>query len=57
MGVGPDPATPARYIPMVNPDFKAEPTATKPGNEEYGRRIYITEKMVSEFGATLGCKV
>ena len=51
-----DPAAPARYIPMVNPEFKAEPTVTKTRNEEYGRRIYITKKMVSEFGATLGCK-
>ena len=54
--VDPDPATPARYIPMVNPEIKAEPTATKPRNEEHGRRIYITKMMVSEFGATLGCK-
>ena len=54
--VDPDPAAPARYIPMVNPKVKAEPTATKPRNEEYGRRIYITKKMVSESGATLGCK-
>ena len=29
---------------------------TKIRNEENGRRIYITKKMVSEFGATLGCK-
>ena len=57
MEVDRDPAAPARYILMVNPEVKAEPTATKPRNEVYGRRIYITEKMVSEFGATLGCKV
>ena len=25
-------------------------------DEESGRRIYINKKMVSEFGATLGCK-
>ena len=54
--VDPDPAAPTRYIPMVNPEVKAEPTTTKSRNEEYGRRIYITKKMVSEFGATLGCK-
>ena len=54
--VDPDPAAPARYIPMVNLEVKAEPTATKPRNEECDRRIYITKKMVSEFGATLGCK-
>ena len=55
MEVDPDPAAPARYIPMVNPEVKAEPTATKPRNEN-GRRIHITKKRVSEFGATLGCK-
>ena len=31
------------------------PTVTKARNEENVRR-YITDKMVSEFGATLGCK-
>ena len=56
MEVDPDPAAPARHIPMVNPEVKAEPTVTNPRNEEYGRRIYITKKMVSEFGATLGFK-
>ena len=52
----PDPATPARYLPMVNPEVPAEPTATGTTNEENGRRIYMTKKMVSEFGATLGCR-
>ena len=41
---------------MVNLEVKAEPTATKPRNEEYDRRIYITKNMESEFGATFGCK-
>ena len=36
--VDPDPAAPARYIQMVNPEVKAEPTATK--TEE--RRIWQT---------------
>ena len=40
---------------MVNPEV-AGPTMTKIRNEENGRRIYITKKMVSGFGATLGCK-
>ena len=55
--VDPDPAAPARYLPMVNPEVPAEPTATRTRNEENGRLIYITKKMVSEFGATLGCGV
>ena len=38
---------------MVNPEIPAEPIATKTRNEENGRRIHITKKMVSEFGATL----
>ena len=29
---------------------------TKTRNEENGRRMCITKKMVSEFGATSGCK-
>ena len=41
---------------MVNPEVPAEPTATRTRNEDNGRRIYITKKMVSEFGATLGCR-
>ena len=41
---------------MVNPEVEAGPTVTKTRTEENGRRIYITEKMVSELGATLGCK-
>ena len=28
----------------------------KARHEENGRRFHITKKMVSEFGATLGCK-
>ena len=52
----PDPAPPARYLPMVNPEVPAETTATRTRNEENGRRIYIMKKMVSEFGATLGCR-
>ena len=54
--VDPDPAAPARYLPMVNPEVPAEPTATRTRSEENGRRSYITNKMVSEFGVTLGCK-
>ena len=37
--VDPDPAAPARYVPMVNPEVRAEPTTTKPRNEECDRRI------------------
>ena len=51
--VNPDPAAPARYLPMMNWEVPAEPTATRTRNEENSRRIYITKKMVSEFGATL----
>ena len=54
--VDPNPAASARYLPIVNPEIPAEPTATRTRNEENGRRIYITKKMVSEFGATLGCR-
>ena len=54
--VDPNPAAPIRYIPMVNPQVEAGPTVTKTRNEENGRRIFCTKKMVSEFGATLGCK-
>ena len=54
--VDPNPAAPARHIPMVNPEVEAGPTVTKTRNEENVRRIYITKKMVSEFGATVGCK-
>ena len=54
--VNPDPAAPATYLPMVNLEVQAEPTATRTRNEENGRRIYITKKMVSEFGATVGCR-
>ena len=52
-----NPAPSARYLPMVNPEVLAEPTVTRTRNEEDGRRIYITKKMVSESGATLGCGV
>ena len=54
--VDPDPAAPARYLPVVNPEVPAEPTVTRIRIKENGRRIYITKKMVSEFGATLGCR-
>ena len=54
--VDPDPAAQATFFPMVNPEVPAEPTATRTRNEENGRRIYITNKMVYEFGATLGCR-
>ena len=48
-------AAPTRTLPMVNPEVEAGPTTTKSRNEDNGRRIYITKKMVSEFGATSGC--
>ena len=51
-----NPAEPARTIPMVNPEVEAGPTTTKPRNEENLRRPYMTKRMGSEFGATLGCK-
>ena len=54
--VEPNPAAPARTLPMVNLEVEAGPTTTKSRNEDNGRRIYITKKMVSEFGATSGCK-
>ena len=54
--VDPDPTAPARYHPMANLEVQAEPTATRTRNEGNGRRIYITKKMVSESGATLGCR-
>ena len=44
------------HIHMVNPSVEAGPTVTKTRNEENGRRIDVTKKMVCEFGATLGCK-
>ena len=47
-------AAPARYIPTLNPKVEAGPTTTKSRNEENGRHIRITEKMVSEFGVTTG---
>ena len=53
--VDPDPAVPASNIPMVNPEVEARPTVTKTRNEENVRRTNFTKKMVSEFGATLGC--
>ena len=56
MEVDPNPAAPARCIPMVNPEVEAGPTVTKTSNEENVRRICITKKTVSEFGATSGCK-
>ena len=54
--VDPYPAAPARYISIVNLEVTAETTVTRTRNEEHGRRMYITKKMVSEFGATMGCK-
>ena len=44
------------HIHMVNPSVEGGPTVTKTRNEENGRRIYVTKKLVCEFGATLGCK-
>ena len=54
--VNPDPAAPARYLLMVNSEVSAEPTARRTWNEENGRRIYISKRMVSIFGVTLGCR-
>ena len=54
--VVPNPAALARYIPMVSPEVEAGLTITKTRNEENVRRIYITKKMVSKFGATLVCR-
>ena len=51
-----NPAAPARTLPMVNPGVVAGTTTAKSRNEDNGRRICITKKMVSEFGATSGCK-
>ena len=47
-------AAPARCIPTLNPKVVAGPTTTKSRNEENGRHINITKKVVSEFGVTLG---
>ena len=54
--VDPNPITPPKYIPMVNPEAEAGLAVAGARKEENGRRIYITKKMVCEFGATLGCK-
>ena len=54
--VDPNPVAPARHLPVVNLEIPAEPNATRTRNEENGRRICITKKMASEFGATLGCR-
>ena len=40
--VDPNPAAPARYIPMASPEVEAGPTKSR--NEEHGRRIYITKR-------------
>ena len=40
----------------MNREVEAVSTITKTRNEENVTRIYITKKMLSEFGATLGCK-
>ena len=45
-----------RYITTRNPEVEAGPTETKIRNEENDGRIYITKKMVSEFGVTMDCK-
>ena len=50
--VQPSPAAPTKTPPMVNTEVEAGPTTTKSSNEDNGRRIYITKRMVSEFGAT-----
>ena len=42
---------PSEHIPMVKPEVVAEPTVVTTRNEEHGAK-----NMVSEFGATLGCK-
>ena len=52
--VEPNPAAQAGTLPKVNPGWRL--TATRSRNEENGRHIDMTKKMVSEFGATLGCK-
>ena len=44
--VDPNPAAPARYIPMVNPEVKTGRQWRKPRHEENGRRFHITKKMV-----------
>ena len=41
---------------VVNSEVEAGPTVKKTRNEENVRRILIENKMVSEFGAALGCK-
>ena len=49
-----NPAAQAGTLPNVNPGWM--PTTTRSKNEENGRLINMTKKMVSEFGATLSCK-
>ena len=52
--VDPDPAAPiARALPMLHPEVLAGPPRAR-AREELARRIYITKRMVTEFGATLG---
>ena len=55
--VDPNPAVPAGYLPMVNPEIPAEPIVTRTRNEENDRRINFTKRVVSDFGATLAAGV
>ena len=53
--VNPNPAAPARYFPMLNPEVEAGPIPRKSRNEENGRHIYLHHEEF-EFGATLDSK-
>ena len=51
-----EPCSRHRTLPVAKIEVEAGPTATKSRTEELGRRICVTNRMVSEFGATLRCK-
>ena len=54
--VEPQPCGTSQNTSNGEPRVEAGSTTTKSRNEDNGRRICITKKMVSEFGATSGCK-
>ena len=43
-------------IQMKEPTVRAAPTMPREPLGQIGKRVYITKKMVDEFGATLGCR-
>ena len=45
-----------RPIAMKDPTARAAPTTPRAPIGQIGKRVYITENSVDEFGATLGCR-